>query len=126
MPRARWTPFLVASGASVLNSDGLLTISHQYLRDAVEARYLNTPKSREGAHQEVHDYIGSIKERTKRQSKEYIWQGLRLIEDFADQQISNRERQASVRKAFGFNHSDLSSDRSRTASNRGDEGARFL
>ncbi len=60
LPRARWTPFFLASEAEVTNQAGVLTFSHSHFRDAVEKRYLPGAKSKRAAHERLALYFDSL------------------------------------------------------------------
>jgi len=57
MPRAKWTPFFLASEFGFVVRTGLLTFSHSYLRAAVEQRYLPTIDARRSAHERLALYF---------------------------------------------------------------------
>jgi tetratricopeptide (TPR) repeat protein len=50
MPGAYWSPFYLAIEASLVNRSGLLAFSHDYVKEAVEARYLPSVADRRKAH----------------------------------------------------------------------------
>jgi hypothetical protein len=73
MPPAHWAPLRLAAGDGLLNRSGLLAFGHDYLRLAVEARYLPGEADRKAAHAALADYFGG-QERGERQVDELPWQ----------------------------------------------------
>ena len=58
LPRAHWSPLYLAAEASLVNRSGLIGFFHDYLRQAVEGRYLPTEEDRRQAHLRLADYFG--------------------------------------------------------------------
>ena len=50
LPQSTWSPLHLAMDASLVNRSGLITFSHDYLRQAVRSRYLATQEQRSRAH----------------------------------------------------------------------------
>ncbi|MBM3269460.1 MAG: DUF4062 domain-containing protein [Candidatus Sericytochromatia bacterium] len=59
LPQAAWSPLFLAADEALLNRSGLLGFAHDYLRQAVEARYLGRPEDRRDAHLRLADYFAS-------------------------------------------------------------------
>ncbi|MGA9130784.1 MAG: AAA family ATPase, partial [Candidatus Sulfotelmatobacter sp.] len=75
LPRIHWSPLFLAMDRSLINRSGLLNFSHEFLRQAVETKYLASPKLRRSAHLNVADYFGGVKRTrslTKRICKLFI------------------------------------------------------
>ena len=60
IPHAHWAPFYLAAENMFINRSGLLCFSHDYLNQAVTARYLPTGKEQQSAHMRLADYFGSL------------------------------------------------------------------
>lgn len=74
-PRARWSPLYLAAESALLNRSGLLTFSHEYLREAVRLRYLGSGRRMESAHRRLADYF-ELRDLSPRQIDELPWQML--------------------------------------------------
>jgi len=59
LPRAIWSPLYLATEQSLVNRAGLVTFFHDYLRRAVQKRYLPSEEARESAHLRLADYFGN-------------------------------------------------------------------
>ena len=57
LPRAHWSPLHLAADASLIGRSGLITFAHDYLRQAVEGRYLPSSEARREAHAGVAHYF---------------------------------------------------------------------
>jgi len=57
LPRAFWSPLFLAIESSLTSRSGLLGFFHDYLRQAVEHRYLPTQQARTAAHLRLADYF---------------------------------------------------------------------
>jgi tetratricopeptide (TPR) repeat protein len=57
LPGAYWSPLYLAADQSLVNRSGLLGFFHDYLRRAVERRYLGNEEPRRAAHLAVADYF---------------------------------------------------------------------
>lgn len=91
LPQAYWSPLHLALEASLVNRSGLLGFSHNYLREAVQNRYLDKPGTGLAVHMHLADYfhkreLGSrrIDEEPWQLSKAAAWQKLcTLLGDLA-------------------------------------------
>ena len=57
VPRAQWSPLYLAAGDALVNRGGLLTFAHNFLREAVRARYLPTKNDQQNAHRSIAAYF---------------------------------------------------------------------
>jgi hypothetical protein len=57
LPRAHWSALYLAIESAFLNRSGLLNFSHDYVRQAVERRYLSRPRQEKQAHRRLADYF---------------------------------------------------------------------
>ena len=57
LPRAVWSPLFLAAQESLVRRSSLLTFSHDFLRRAVQRRYLPTEGDRRAAHLRLADYF---------------------------------------------------------------------
>jgi tetratricopeptide (TPR) repeat protein len=73
LPRAVWSPLYLAMESALVSRQGLLGFSHDYLRAAVEKRYLSTPGQRQAVHQRLADYFRR-RDFTRRSADEAPWQ----------------------------------------------------
>ena len=73
LPRAHWSPLHVAADRSLLTRSGLINFSHDYLRQAVENRYLSADTDRREAHTRLADYFAP-RDLTARKVDELPWQ----------------------------------------------------
>ncbi|MDP6636522.1 MAG: tetratricopeptide repeat protein [Phycisphaerae bacterium] len=73
MPRAHWSLLHFAADRSLVTRSGLINFSHDYLRQAVENRYLVEDADRCGAHLRLADYFESCN-LTARKVDEMPWQ----------------------------------------------------
>lgn len=73
LPRAHWSPLFLASESSLTNRSGLLTFFHDYLRQAVETRYLPTDDDKHAAHLRLADYF-TPRDTNPRTIDELWWQ----------------------------------------------------
>lgn len=73
MPRAVWSPLLIAAGDAIVNRRGLLTFAHDFLRKAVRKAYLPTTEEQENCHRELAEYY-STQALGPRQLDELPWQ----------------------------------------------------
>jgi nephrocystin-3 len=70
--RAELSAFLIALDYQLIARDGIITLFHDYLRDAVEKRYLASEDATREVHAKLADYF--MAERlTKRGAEELIW-----------------------------------------------------
>jgi tetratricopeptide (TPR) repeat protein len=79
LPRAYWSPLYLAAERALVIRGGLLSFFHQYLRRAVERRYLRANAERVAAHERLADYF-EHRPRTDRQLDELPWQLLQGYE----------------------------------------------
>ncbi len=68
-----WSRFRVGVGESLVNRSGYLNFSHDYLRQAVERRYLSTTEARRLEHIRLADFFEK-RETDTRQADELPWQ----------------------------------------------------
>jgi nephrocystin-3 len=73
LPRAAWSPLYLAAGDALVNRSGLLTFAHDFLREAVEKKYLPTGDLRRRAHHTLAVYF-SGQPQGPRQLNELPWQ----------------------------------------------------
>jgi nephrocystin-3 len=73
LPHAYWSPLHFAADRSLVTRSGLINFSHDYLRQAVENRYLHTDADRHAAHTRLADYF-TPRELTARKVDELPWQ----------------------------------------------------
>ena len=85
---AAWSPLYLAAESALINRSGLLTFSHDYLREAVRERYLSSAEEQTCEHRRLADYF-ERRDLSPRQIDELPWQVLhagdleRLAELFA-------------------------------------------
>lgn len=60
MPRAYWSPLYLALEESLVGRSGLLTFFHDFLKKAVEIRYLNSDELKQKAHSQLAEYFRDI------------------------------------------------------------------
>jgi tetratricopeptide (TPR) repeat protein/energy-coupling factor transporter ATP-binding protein EcfA2 len=73
LPDAIWAPFYLAAEKGLVEKGGLLTFFHDYLRQAVEARYLSDPGEVKKNHSRLAGYFSKYSEGT-RQLEELPWE----------------------------------------------------
>jgi tetratricopeptide (TPR) repeat protein len=73
MPRAHWSLLHFAADRSLVTRSGLINFSHDYLRQAVESRYLPADTDRHAAHTRLADYF-TDRNLTNRKVDELPWQ----------------------------------------------------
>ena len=73
LPRAFWSPLYLAAEQSLTSRSGLLGFFHDYLRSAVEHRYLRTKHAKTSAHLRLADYFAG-RETGPRKIDELPWQ----------------------------------------------------
>lgn len=108
LPRAYWSPLFLASDSSLTSRSGLLGFFHDYLRVAVQRRYLSEEQARQSAHLHIADYF-SVREIGPRKIDELPWQlaearaWQRLVDLLADLEFfdaSWRANQFEVRASW--------------------------
>jgi len=57
VPQAIWSPLYLALQSALVSRAGLLDFFHDYLRQAVETMYLNTPEQKRAVHSQLADYF---------------------------------------------------------------------
>jgi tetratricopeptide (TPR) repeat protein len=72
-PRAHWSPLYIAADHSLISRSGLITFAHDYLRRAVERKYLSTPQEQHAANTRIADYFAQ-REVDARKIDELPWQ----------------------------------------------------
>jgi hypothetical protein len=73
LPRAYWSPLFLAAESSLTSRSGLLGFFHDYLRAAVEHRYLYEEQARQARHLRIADYFAP-RELGSRKIDELPWQ----------------------------------------------------
>jgi tetratricopeptide (TPR) repeat protein len=73
VPRAGWSPLFLAAADALVNSGGLLTFAHDFLREAVREAYLPTLEHQQRAHRSLAEYFRG-QPPSPRQSDELPWQ----------------------------------------------------
>jgi hypothetical protein len=73
LPRAYWSPLFIAADAALVSRSGLVTFSHDYLRRAVQGRYLPDDADRRSAHMRLADYF-ALRPPGTRRTEELPWQ----------------------------------------------------
>ena len=73
LPRAHWSALHLAADQALVSHSGLIGFFHDYLREAVEHRYLPTDTARDDAHLRLADYFES-KDPAPRRTDELPWQ----------------------------------------------------
>jgi tetratricopeptide (TPR) repeat protein len=73
LPRAYWSPLFVAAESSLASRSGLVGFFHEYLRQAVEHRYLPDEHAQQTFHLRLADYFAS-REIGPRKIDELPWQ----------------------------------------------------
>jgi len=74
LPRAHWSPFYLAVEESLINHGGLLNFFHNYIRQAVEKRYLSTYDQQSLRHLQLADYFEKRNLIDERTADELPWQ----------------------------------------------------
>jgi tetratricopeptide (TPR) repeat protein len=73
LPGAYWSPLYLAAEAALASRSGLIGFFHDYLRQAVEERYLPSEEAQRAAHSRLADYFQS-RALSARQADELPWQ----------------------------------------------------
>jgi nephrocystin-3 len=73
LPRLIWSPLFLALQDSLVIRSGLLTFFHDFLRQAVHAKYIKTPESEKAAHLRLADYFKD-RDIDQRKIDELPWQ----------------------------------------------------
>jgi tetratricopeptide (TPR) repeat protein len=73
LPHALWSPLELAAEAVIINRSGLIGLRNHQVRRAVEAKYLNEPERRRGAHLRLAAYF-SGSDHNQRRAVEMPWQ----------------------------------------------------
>jgi len=79
MPQVCWSPLSLALDSSLVSRSGLLTFFHDYLRDAVRDRYLDTEQKQSAVHLRLAEYFEN-KDDEERSLEEFPWQLARAKE----------------------------------------------
>jgi hypothetical protein len=79
-----WAPIDLALEEALGRNGSRLVFDHDYLRKAVEDRYLPTEEERRQAHSDLADWFGSKPEWDERKGREWLWQLLKAerMDDF--------------------------------------------
>ena len=80
LPRAFWSPFYLAMEQSFLSRGGLIGFFHDYLRQAVEDRYLSKEKVQRNSHVRLADYFEAQSVQSSRRQDEFPWQLVQAME----------------------------------------------
>ena len=72
LPRVYWSPLYLAAEESLVNRSGLLNFFHDFMRKAVEDKYLPDTEQKRKAHLQLADYFDT-KELDVRQADELPW-----------------------------------------------------
>jgi tetratricopeptide (TPR) repeat protein len=73
LARAHWSPLFLAAEQGFASRNGLLAFGHDYLRQAIELRYLRAEQEKHNAHLRLADYFAS-RELGPRKITELPWQ----------------------------------------------------
>jgi tetratricopeptide (TPR) repeat protein len=73
LPVAQWVQFYSAVENLYVNRSGLIGFAHNYVREAIQDRYLRKEESREDAHERLADYFSEL-ELNPRKVDELPWQ----------------------------------------------------
>jgi len=73
LPRAHWSPLHLAAEHALAQRSGRLAFFHDFLRQAVEHRWLDEERAQHAAHHRLADYFDS-EERWERRLEELPWQ----------------------------------------------------
>ena len=73
LPRVHWSGFAIPADHCFITRSGLLTFAHDYLREAVQLRYLAGGQDQEVAHCRIADYFSHLRQ-SVRQLEELPWQ----------------------------------------------------
>jgi len=73
LPHAQWSPLYLAAESSLISRSGLIGFGHDYLREAVKARYLRTEEVQKFTHLQLAGYF-EIQEFDLRKVDELPWQ----------------------------------------------------
>jgi tetratricopeptide (TPR) repeat protein len=73
LPGAYWSPFYLAAEASLINRSGLIGFFHNYLRQAVQSKYLSSEAAQQEMHVRLADYF-EARDLGERKLDELPWQ----------------------------------------------------
>ena len=73
LPQAFWSPLYLAGEESLVSRSGLLNFFHDFLRNAVESKYLQDQNAKRKAHLHIADYFEK-RELDDRKVDELLWQ----------------------------------------------------
>ena len=75
MPGAHWSPLYLAAEHALVSRSGLISFFHDYLRQAVQRRYLSSEEEQNAAHLCLADYFnGDARRLEPRAIDELPWQ----------------------------------------------------
>ena len=77
LPHARWSPLYLAADHALLSRSGLIGLSHDHLRRAIEAKWLNSESAHGATHLALAAYFASKHSGTMRALDEVPWQLMR-------------------------------------------------
>ncbi len=77
LPHARWSPLYLAADHALLNRSGLIGLSHDHLRRAIEATWLNSENAHRATRLALAAYFASKHSGTMRALDEVPWQLMR-------------------------------------------------
>ncbi|MBN2088152.1 tetratricopeptide repeat protein [candidate division KSB1 bacterium] len=72
LPAIYWSPLYLAAEYSLIDKSGILTFSHDYLRQAIRNRFLSTPEQEKEVHEKLANYFKN-RPTTFRKIEEYPW-----------------------------------------------------
>ena len=74
IPSAIWSPFYLSLADSLVNKNGIYNFFHDYLRQAVEARYLPTPEHKKKYYKRLSNFFASrpMSDRVVSKKKVYL------------------------------------------------------
>lgn len=74
LPRRPWAPFYLAAENALALRAGLITFGHDYLRAAIQKRWLQDIETMRGFHVQLAHYFAKVAEPTDRKVDELPWQ----------------------------------------------------
>jgi nephrocystin-3 len=79
LPHAVWTPLYLAAEHSLINRSGLINFSHEYFREAVLSKYIQSDTDNTAIHHRLSIYFGK-KDDFSRMFDEFPWQLSKALE----------------------------------------------
>ena len=74
LPRALWSPLFLAMEPHLAQRGGLFAFGHDFLRQAVADKFIQSDSDQHDAHLVLADYFANQSEMTSRKSDEWPWQ----------------------------------------------------